>query len=216
MTGRRVIFRKRRGASLRWLLRWLWRLLVVAGGVWLFGFLLFVLWVATAKPPDPPPKVDGIVALTGGDDRVGAGLQLLASKAAPLMLISGAGRGTYLGDFTADDAEAATRFAGAITLGHQAETTQGNAVELAGWARAHHMGSLLIVTADYHMPRAMLLIAAKLPDVALVAYPVRPPAMTHLFNGATMKMLAVEYSKYAVVRLGLYQYFEKEVGAVTE
>lgn len=216
MTGRRVIFRKRRGASLRWLLRAGLRLLVLAGGLWFAGFLLFVVWVATAKPPDPPPKVDGIVSLTGGDDRVGAGLQLLASKAAPLMLISGAGRGTYLGDFTDDDAQAATQFAGAITLGHQAATTLGNAVELAKWARAHHMGSLLIVTADYHMPRAMLLIGQTLPDVALVAYPVRPPAMTHVFAPATLKMLAVEYSKYVVVRLGLYQYYEKEVGAGTE
>lgn len=211
MTGRQVIFRKRRGSPLRWLLR----LLVLAGGVWLIGFLLFTVWVATAKPPDPPPKVDGIVSLTGGDDRVGAGLQLLASKAAPLMLISGAGRGTYLGDFTADDAEAATKFGGAITVGHQAETTLGNAVEMARWARAHHMSSLLIVTADYHMPRAMLLIEAKLPNVALVAYPVRPPAMTHVFTSATLRMLAVEYSKYVVVRLGLYQYFENEIGAVT-
>ncbi len=214
MNSRRPIFRKRRPRPLLWLVRWLWRLLVWGGVAWLLGFVLFAVWVATAKPPDPPPKVDGIVSLTGGDERVGTGLQLLANKAAPLMLISGAGRGTYLGDFTADDAEAATKFAGAITLGHQAETTRGNALELAGWARAHHMRSLLIVTADYHMPRALLLIAAKLPGVALVAYPVRPPAMTHVFAPATVKMLAVEFSKYLVVRVGADRYFETaEAGA---
>jgi uncharacterized SAM-binding protein YcdF (DUF218 family) len=206
--SRRPIFRKRRPSVLGWLARWLWRLLVLAGGLWLAGFVLFTLWVATARPPDPAPKVDGIVALTGGDDRVAAGLQLLANKAAPLMMISGAGKGTYLGDFTADNAAAATKYAGAITLGHQAATTRGNALELAGWARAHHMRSLLIVTADYHMPRALLLIAPKLPGVALVGYPVRPPAMTHVFSPATIRLLAVEYSKYLIVRAGADKYFE--------
>jgi uncharacterized SAM-binding protein YcdF (DUF218 family) len=213
MNHRRPIFRKRRAQPLRWLSRWFWRLAVWSGALWLAGFVLFSVWVATAKPPEPPPKVDGIVALTGGDDRVGTGLQLLANKAAPLMLISGAGRGTYLGDFTVDNAAAATRYAGAITLGHQAGTTRGNALELAGWAQAHHMRSLLIVTADYHMPRALLLIKAKLPGVALVAYPVRPPAMDHVFSAATLKMLAVEYCKYLAVRTGADRFVDAQADA---
>ena len=95
------------------------------------------------------PLADGIVALTGGDDRVGAGLALLAAHEAPLLLISGAGRGTYLGDFTADDVTAATRYASDITLGHMADTTHGNALEAADWAHTYHLRTLIIVTADY-------------------------------------------------------------------
>jgi uncharacterized SAM-binding protein YcdF (DUF218 family) len=148
---------------------------------------------------------DGIVALTGGDDRVGAGLALLAAHEAPLLLISGAGRGTYLGDFTADDTAAATRYASAITLGHMADTTHGNALEAADWAHAHHMHALIIVTADYHMPRAMLEMANTLPGVTLIPAPVRPPAMSKLFSLPTLRLLAGEYTKYLAVRSGFGQ-----------
>ncbi|MDE8346251.1 MAG: YdcF family protein [Acidocella sp.] len=183
-------------------LAWVIRPVAVVFGVWVAGFLLFIGMVLLEAPPNPLPPADGIVALTGGDDRVATGLALLAARDAPLLLISGAGRGTYLGDFTADDASAATRYAKAITLGHMADTTRGNALEAAGWAAAHHMTSLIIVTADYHMPRAMLEMRRTLPKVTLTPVPVDPPAMRKLVSINTLRLLAVEYSKYLAVRFG--------------
>jgi uncharacterized SAM-binding protein YcdF (DUF218 family) len=184
-------------------LRLLAQMLILLGGLWLGGFVIFLAVVLTATPPNPMPHAGGIVALTGGDDRVSAALALLADRDAPLLLISGAGRGTYLGDFTADDAAAATRYASAITIGHMANTTHGNAVETASWVRAHGIHSLIIVTADYHMPRAMQEMHHALPDITLIPAPVRPPAMRKLFSLPTLRLLAGEYSKYLVVRSGL-------------
>ncbi|MDR3521710.1 MAG: YdcF family protein [Acidocella sp.] len=198
MRRRRLYDRRRRGVW-RWLL---WGALL-AGFVWLAGFAVFTLVVAQAEPPVPPPHADGIVVLTGGDDRVSAALGLLADRAAPLLLISGAGRGTYLGDFTTDDAAAATHFAADITVGHTAESTIGNAFEAAAWARLHQMHSLLVVTADYHMPRAIWLLHQHLPGVKLIGYPVRPPAMTTLLALSTLRLLAAEYTKYLAVRSGV-------------
>jgi uncharacterized SAM-binding protein YcdF (DUF218 family) len=198
---RRPYFRRRRFSLFRLFLR----LLVLLFGLWLAGFAVFLGLVFTAAPPNPMPLADGIVALTGGDGRVGAGLAFLAAHDAPLLLISGAGRGTYLGDFTADDAAAATRYASAITLGHMADTTHGNAVEAADWAHTHHMRSLIIVTADYHMPRAMLEMRKALPGLTLIPAPVRPPAMRKLVSLPTLRLLAGEYTKYLVVRSGLGQ-----------
>jgi uncharacterized SAM-binding protein YcdF (DUF218 family) len=198
---RRPHFRRRRFSLFRLFLR----LLVLLGGLWLAGFAIFLGLVFTAALPNPMPIADGIVALTGGDGRVGAGLAFLAAHDAPLLLISGAGRGTYLGDFTADDAVAATRYASAITLGHMADTTHGNAVEAADWAHAHHMRSLIIVTADYHMPRAMLEMRQALPGLTLIPAPVRPPAMRKLASLPTLRLLAGEYTKYLVVRSGFGQ-----------
>jgi uncharacterized SAM-binding protein YcdF (DUF218 family) len=171
--------------------------------LWLAGFVMFLIAVFTAEPPNPLPPADGIVALTGGDNRISAALALLAEHQAPLLLISGAGRGTYLGDFTADDTAAITRYASAITLGHMAGTTHGNALEAAAWARAHAMRSLIIVTADYHMPRAMQEIGHELPDVTLIPDPVRPPAMRKMVSLQTLRLLAGEYTKYLTVRVGL-------------
>jgi uncharacterized SAM-binding protein YcdF (DUF218 family) len=183
--------------------RWLFRLVVLAGFLWGAGFAAYVLVVFTSSPPEPIPHADGIVALTGGDNRVGTALALLAARDAPALLISGAGRGTYLGDFTADDEAAATEYAGAITLGHEAVTTRGNAIETAEWALTRHMASLLIVTADYHMPRALFVIRQRLPGVTLIAIPVRPPAIAHLFSTPTLHLLAAEYTKYLLARAGL-------------
>ena len=179
---------------------------VLLGGLWLAGFAIFLAVILTATPPNPMPHAGGIVALTGGDDRVSAALALLADRDAPLLLISGAGRGTYLGDFTADDAAAATRYASAITLGHMAGTTHGNALETANWVRAHGIRSLIVVTADYHMPRAMQEMRQALPAITLIAAPVRPPAMRNLFSLPTLRLLAGEYSKYLVVRSGLRRF----------
>jgi uncharacterized SAM-binding protein YcdF (DUF218 family) len=195
------------------LVGWLVNALVLLAGAWAAGFLAFMAVIWAASPPNPIPHADGIVALTGGDGRVSAGLALLAEQAAPALLISGAGRGTYLGDFTADDSAAATHYASEITLGHAAATTRGNAAETAAWATARHMKSLIIVTADYHMPRAMLEIRRCLPDVALTPVPVRPPAITHLFGLPTLRLLAVEYTKYLLVRSGLFDAAADDLGA---
>lgn len=192
--------RRRRRFSL---VRLLARLVLLLCGAWCAGLLLFMAWVFTAEPPNPLPPADGIVALTGGDDRISEALALLAAHEAPLLLISGAGKGTYLGDFTADDSAAATKYASAITIGHMATTTHDNGAETAAWAKAHDIRSLIVVTADYHMPRALLEIGRALPGVRLIPDPVRPPAMRDRLTMPTLRLLAAEYSKYLVVRAGL-------------
>jgi uncharacterized SAM-binding protein YcdF (DUF218 family) len=196
---RRPKFRRRRFQPLLSL----YRLFVFLAVCWGAGLVVFAFWVWASHPPEPMPHADGIVALTGGDDRVGAALALLAAHDAPVLLISGAGRGTYLGDFTPDDQQAATQYAAAITLGHMAATTHENAVETADWVAAHGIHTLIVVTADYHMPRALLELGHALPSVTLIAAPVRPPAMTVPQRWSTVKLLAGEYSKYLVVRFGL-------------
>jgi uncharacterized SAM-binding protein YcdF (DUF218 family) len=206
--GRR--YRRRRFSVLAWLLN----LLVLLAGAWVVGLAAFTVVIWAASPPNPIPHADGIVALTGGDDRVSAALALLAERAAPALLISGAGKGTYLGDFTADGARAATNYAGAITLGHAAASTRGNALETAAWARARHMQSLIVVTADYHMPRAILELRRFLPRVTLIQVPVRPPAISHLFGLPTLRLLAVEYTKYLFVRSGLFDVAADDLGGV--
>ncbi len=88
-----------------------------------------------------------------------------------------------------------------------AATTHDNGVETAAWANAHNMHSLIIVTADYHMPRALLEIRRALPGAQLIPDPVRPPAMRDRLTWPTLQLLAEEYSKYLVVRAGLGSLF---------
>lgn len=180
--------------------------------VWLVGFGWFLDHIAAERPPAAMPHADGIVVLTGGADRIRAGLELLMAGAAPRLLISGAGAGTYLGDFTPRDGINAAAKAGDITIGHQATTTIGNAWETARWVARHHIGSLIVVTADYHMPRALLEMHRHMPAVTLTAEPVRPPAMEDL-KWHTLRVLAAEFNKYVLVRFHLGNFVADHIEA---
>ena len=197
--GRKPLRQRRRG---RWLRRIALLVLLVAA-LWLIGFGWFLAKIAAERPIEPMPHAGGIVVLTGGADRVKAGLELLMAGAAPRLLISGAGTGTYLGDFTPRDGINATAKATRISLGHRAATTRGNAREAARWAVRHDIRSLIVVTADYHMPRALIELHRQMPGVALLPEPVRPPALARLDRWHTMRLLAVEFTKYVLVRFRL-------------
>ena len=179
--------------------RWLARGVLAVGLAWGAGFTLFdrVARQATASPPN----ADAIVVLTGGADRIDAALHLLADGRAPLLLVSGVGRGTDLAELTRRVALSPEQ-AGHITLGREATTTAGNAAETAAWARAHEANSLLVVTAGYHMPRALLEIGRSLPGVALSPVPVRPPALRGEMEWATVRLMASEFDKYLAVWTG--------------
>lgn len=196
-------------ASMRWTMHGATRplailltlLLVLA---WSAGFGIFA-WRAT-RPPGPPPRADGIVVLTGGADRVQAGLSLLQADRAQLMLISGVRPGLDLNSLIWASGLRLPRehdLAGRITLGHVATSTVGNAIEAAGWARANGLHSLIVVTAGYHMQRALAEFASRLPDEALHAYPVLPPALLRWHSLATLRLLVSEYDKWLLVASGL-------------
>ena len=81
-----------------------------------------------------------------------------------------------------------------ITLGYESVDTRSNAVEVAGWAGQRGIGSVRLVTSDWHMRRAGFELRRRLPaGVTLIedAVPTRPS-----FN-----MLLTEYSKLLVRQL---------------
>ena len=162
------------------------------------GFAVFTYDVL--QPARPPPKADGIVALTGGAERVETALRLLASGQADLMLVSGVAHGAALSDLTRRvDLEPAV-FGDRITLGRTAVTTFGNAEETADWVQAHAIHSLIVVTASYHMPRAMLELRRALPAVTLFCVPVQPPGVTRT---SELRLLTLEYAKLLAAWIGL-------------
>src|SRR3989454_856308 len=62
---------------------------------------------------------------------------------------------------------------------------------------------IVVLTSDYHMPRAMAEIAHQLPNTRLVAYPVmseRLRAEHRWASGPAMRLLLTEYVKYIVAR----------------
>ncbi len=186
------------------------RLLWLAGGValaWCAGFMWFL--AQTTLPPTPPSHADGIVVFTGGADRVGMGLRLLRDGNARQLLVSGVGREVVLRDLAALSGIDTAPMANTITLGRLASSTHGNAQETQEWATRLHIGSLIVVTASYHMPRALAELRRSLPDVVLIPYAVQPPGLRAMPTLASLRLLAGEYSKFLAVELGLEDLAER-------
>lgn len=196
----------RRARSRRWIKRLFGWLLAITGLgvlVWAIGFVWFYAQIEHERRVLPMPHAGGIVVLTGGPDRVKRGLELLMGGAAPRLLISGAGPGTHLGDFTPRDGIDAVSKAASISLGHRATTTRGNARETARWVMRHQIHSVIVVTADYHMVRALAELHRHLPGVRLIADPVRRLPRSGALDARQWKLVAAEYTKYLLVRCGL-------------
>jgi uncharacterized SAM-binding protein YcdF (DUF218 family) len=178
--------------------------LVLLAVLWAGGFAWFVH--QSSIPPLPPPHADGIVVLTGGAGRVEAALRLLQEGRAPLLLISGAGALSGLDEIVHRAGIAdASPFAGKVTIGHAATSTFGNAAETAAWVQAHDIGTLIVVTSGYHMPRALTELSRAMPAVRLIPYPVVLPAMRHA-SPAMLKLLAGEYTKWLGAEAGLSRF----------
>jgi uncharacterized SAM-binding protein YcdF (DUF218 family) len=171
---------------------------------WAAGFAWFVH--RTGRPGHMPPPADGIVALTGGADRVQAAVHLLKLGLGKKLLISGVAHGTELGDLARKNGFSAGKLADRITLGHVATTTHGNAMETHDWALTNDIHSLIVVTAGYHMPRALTELGRALPGVTLYPAPVLPPAMRGTPDRSTLRLLAGEYTKWLAAEIGLSEF----------
>ena len=168
------------------------------------GFVWFAIDVALSRPP-ADARADGIVVLTGGRDRVQGAIDLLEAGRGRRLLISGVHRSTRAEDIRKAVVGEAALFDCCIDLGHRAETTVGNALEAADWARANGFDSLIVVTSAYHMPRSMVELDRVLPGVRKVAWPVKRPDLaveSWFVRPQTAKLLMQEYVKYMVTRFG--------------
>ncbi|MGD0103614.1 MAG: YdcF family protein [Rhodopila sp.] len=188
-------------------------IVAAAAACWVAGFIWFMQ--VAGRPAEPPPHTDGIVALTGGAGRVELAMHLLASGQADRLLLSGIGGGTDLATLGRLAGVDTARFGDRITLGRYAASTRGNGVEAAAWAEQNHIGSLIVVTAGYHMPRALAELHQALPGVALFPWPVFPspgrPGTAE--RGPGLRLEAEEYTKYLLTASGLSVWFpQREQG----
>jgi uncharacterized SAM-binding protein YcdF (DUF218 family) len=171
-----------------------------------FGFLWFV-WRVPADEVALNRNADGIVALTGGASRVADAMELMAAGRGKRLLISGAYRTTTPGEISRLNPVYA-RVAGCCVDFDNSLNTLGNAIETKRWAERWGFRSLIVVTSNYHMPRALAEIAHQLPGVALVPFPVvtdKQRAEPWWTNSAIARLMLSEYMKYvfARVRMGV-------------
>ncbi len=172
------------------------------------GFVVFALSIPRAEPT-LNIHAEGVVVLTGGSDRVLNAADFLARGQARRLLITGVNRATGSAALARLLPLSREKFECCVDLGYEALDTAGNARETREWAIAHHISrSLIVVTSNYHMPRALLELSAALPGVTLHPFPVvseHVDVNRWIRDLGVARLVAGEYVKYigALIRIEL-------------
>ena len=172
----------------------------------IIGFIVFANSV-DREHSVPQRSADGIAVLTGGMSRIDEAMTLLAEGKAKRVLITGVNRTTTTEELKELASQGDQYFTCCVDIDKEARNTIDNATETSEWVALHHYGSIIVVTSNYHMPRALAELARVMPGVTLIPYSVVDNNV-HLerwwtYPGTT-RLLLSEYLKYlpALSRLG--------------
>ncbi|MGB7286627.1 MAG: YdcF family protein, partial [Salaquimonas sp.] len=166
------------------------------------GFVWFQSQISSYEQYSRPTG-EGIVVLTGGHDRVETGLKLLEKSAGEKLLISGVHVNTSKGAILAALGRDSDSDICCIDIGHTAKNTVGNAVEIAEWAKSNDFSKLIVVTSNYHLPRALMEIGMLLPDAELFPFAAQSAGHKKLnsdeeleVHPSSLRVGVIEYGKY--------------------
>ena len=188
-------------------LAWL-RALIVASLALAFvvaavGFVGFLSQLRGAEAK-PVRNADGIVVLTGGSSRVSDAMELLAAGYGKRLLISGVHPTNDASDISRQLPDSHSLMGCCVDLDRSAVNTRSNAAETRRWAKGRGFKSLIVVTSNYHMPRAIVELSHAMPEVQLIPFAVvgekwrDEPWWT---SGATLRLLLSEYVKYVAAEM---------------
>lgn len=187
-----------------------WLRAIVVGGMALafvgaaIGFIAFLSQLRGVEIA-PARNADGIVVLTGGSSRVSDAMELLAGGYGKRLLISGVHPASAPSDISRSLPDTQSSLLGCcVDLDRSAVNTRSNAAETRRWA--HHRGfkSLIVVTSNYHMPRAIVELSHAMPEVTLIPFSVvgdrwrEEPWWT---SSTTLRLLLSEYVKFVAAEV---------------
>lgn len=162
-------------------------------------------------------RAEGMITLTGGADRVTDAISLFAQGHADRLLITGVNPSITRTEIARLNPKFRDLIECCVDLGYEALNTTGNAKEARNWVEARRIkSSLIIVTSNYHMPRALAEFRHALPHHRLIPYPV---VTTRMRTGEwwrsseAARIIGTEFLKYsvAVVRISALNLFQRPV-----
>ncbi|MDA9495218.1 MULTISPECIES: YdcF family protein [Bradyrhizobium] len=167
------------------------------------GFIAFLSQLRGAEIV-PDRKADGIVVLTGGSSRVSDAMELLAAGYGRRLLISGVHPTSTASDISRTLPENQSFMTCCVDLDRTALSTRGNAAEARRWAQARRFKSLIVVTSNYHMPRALVEFSHAMPETILIPFAVVGDKWREepwWASASTLRLLLSEYVKYIAAEL---------------
>ena len=186
-----------------------WMRRILGLGFWaatcaaLIGFLGFLAFVYSLDRSEqwPETRADGIVALTGGAQRIGDAIDLLDKGYAKRLLISGVNENTSRDQIARLNPGQRRLFDCCVDLDYRARNTIGNAIETRRWAEKNSFDTIIVVTSNYHMPRTLVELDHALPNLQKIPYPVAATIDPHDWwhNPAVARVIFTEYLKFLAV-----------------
>jgi uncharacterized SAM-binding protein YcdF (DUF218 family) len=186
------------GSFARWI-GFLTMATAAVGAVLLAGGFFWFVSLIPSEEVQLGRKADGIVVLTGAAARIPDAIELLADERGKRLLISGVYRATKSREIGRITPLYSKYFSCCIDLDRSALNTFGNALQTKRWVHEHNFNSLIVVTSNWHMPRAMAELKHQLPEVSLIPYPVISGKLKKepwWSTPATARMLFAEYLKF--------------------
>ncbi len=173
-------------------------LLVIA--VWLAGLHSFTRDMQLDLP-DRKANADAIVVLTGGSNRLKTGFELLEQDRGKKLFVSGVYHGVEMGELLLH-ARPKNRemLECCVVLGFEADNTLGNARETVQWMHRQQYKTMILVTANYHVKRALQAFSHYASDdIKIIPYPVTPDGLnmdTWWKIPKYRSLILREYTKY--------------------
>ena len=173
-------------------------LLVAIAGL-LIGFAEFTVRVTRMTQPDTIASADAVVVLTGGTDRLKPAIELLRNGSGKKLLISGVNPETTKKDIVSAYNISPDLAACCLDLDQISANTVGNAAQSAKWLRANRFSSVILVTSNYHMPRAEKELHRLAGSMKIIRFPLVNSDLRNwkwLEQPDAFRLIVTEYLKY--------------------
>jgi len=158
--------------------------------------------IAGATTELPAEGADAIFVLTGGENRIAEGFRAWRAGKGKNLFILGAGRDARLEQVLPGLPAVAPRDRERVRLEGWSRNTFENAISAKSFVMVNGYRSVILVTSDYHVPRALRAFRTVLPtDVAVSVLPVR--STWRAASPRTLRLFLVEGWKYWWYRLFL-------------
>ena len=145
--------------------------------LWLYGLGIFYAYIHHCGHHQQIEHKDGVV-FTGSPGRIHSGIKLLREKKLKCLFISG------ISPRSQQTLQHQTPFL-PISFGFKAANTRGNIEETCCWARKKNISHITVITADYHIPRCLLLFRRYATHLNVRPYCIKTPLpkrFTHAFR----------------------------------
>tara|TARA_R110002095_G_scaffold35504_1_gene33441 strand:+ start:3621 stop:4190 length:570 start_codon:yes stop_codon:yes gene_type:complete len=189
--------------------------MILSFALW-FGGLVWFIEDMPQGTPNPTLKTNAIVVLTGGNNRISEGLTLLSQNKSNQLLISGVRQGASLKAIVKGSGYRGSFDPRKVALDYKSTTTVENAQNVATWAKRKQVKSIRLVTANYHMRRALIEFNHYMKSVKIVPHAINPLDSGENAWCKDYKIFCLylnEYHKYlgAFARMKIQRVYKKDL-----